>query len=42
MLHIEALGSNFENKLVLKFFKYSGQVLRLDYQYADWILDFSS
>jgi len=30
----------FENKLVLKFFKYSGQVLRLDYQYADWILDF--
>jgi len=30
----------FEHKLVLQFFKYSGQVLRLDYQYADWILDF--
>ena len=30
----------FEHKLVLQFFKYSGQVLRLDYEYADWILDF--
>ena len=30
----------FEDKLVLQFFKYSGQMLRLDYEYADWILDF--
>ena len=30
----------FEDKLVLQFFKYSGQVLRLDYQYTDWIVDF--
>ena len=30
----------FEYKLVLQYFKYSGQVLHLDYQYADWILDF--
>ena len=30
----------FEDKLVLQFFKYSGQVLRLDYQYTDWVIDF--
>jgi hypothetical protein len=30
----------FEHKLVLQYFKYSGQVLRLDYQYADWVIDF--
>jgi hypothetical protein len=30
----------FEHKLVLQYFKYSGQVLRLDYQYTDWIIDF--
>jgi hypothetical protein len=30
----------FEQKLVLQYFKYSGQVLRLDYQYTDWIVDF--
>jgi hypothetical protein len=30
----------FEHELVLQYFKYSGQVLRLDYQYADWILEF--
>ena len=30
----------FEDKLVLQFFKYSGQVLRLDYQYTDWVVDF--
>ena len=30
----------FEHKLVLQYFKYSGQVLRLGYQYTDWILDF--
>ena len=30
----------FEHKLVRQFFKYSGQVLCLDYDYADWILDF--
>ena len=30
----------FEHKLILQYFKYSGQVLRLDYQYADWIVDF--
>ena len=30
----------FESKLVLQYFKYSGQVLNLDYLYADWVLDF--
>jgi hypothetical protein len=30
----------FEYKLVLQYFKYSGQVLRLDYPYPDWIIDF--
>ena len=30
----------FEYKLVLQYFKYSGQVLNLGYHYADWILDF--
>jgi hypothetical protein len=30
----------FEHLLVRQFFKYSGQVLRLDYDYADWILNF--
>lgn len=30
----------FEHQLVIQYFKYSGQVLRLDYQYTDWIVDF--
>jgi hypothetical protein len=30
----------FEHKLVRQYFKYSGQVLRLDYQSANWIVDF--
>ena len=30
----------FEDKLVFQFFKYSGQVLRLDYHYTDWVVDF--
>jgi hypothetical protein len=30
----------FECKLVLQYFKYSGQVLHLDYLYTDWIVDF--
>lgn len=30
----------FEHKLVFQYFKYSGQVLRLDYPYTDWIIDF--
>ncbi len=30
----------FERQLVIQYFKYSGQVLRLDYQYTDWIVDF--
>ena len=30
----------FEYKLVLQYFKYSEQVLRSDYSYTDWILDF--
>ena len=30
----------FEDKLVLQFFKYSGQILCLDYRYTDWILNF--
>ena len=30
----------FEDKLVLQFFKYSGQVLCLDYQYTGWVVDF--
>jgi hypothetical protein len=31
----------FEDKLVIQYFKYSGQVLRLDYQYTDWLVKFS-
>jgi hypothetical protein len=30
----------FEDHLVRQYFKYSGKVLRLDYDYADWIGDF--
>ena len=30
----------FEHQLVLQYFKYSGRVLRLDYVYTDWIVDF--
>ena len=30
----------FEHKLVLQYFKYSGQVLDLDYPYTDWVTDF--
>jgi hypothetical protein len=30
----------FEDKLVLQYFKYSDQLLRLDYRYTDWIVDF--
>jgi hypothetical protein len=30
----------FEDHLVRQYFKYSGKVLRLDYVYTDWILDF--
>ncbi len=30
----------FEHQLVLQYFKYSSQVLRSDYSYTDWILDF--
>jgi len=30
----------FEDKLVLQFFKYSGKILRLDYPYTDWIINF--
>ena len=30
----------FEHLLVLKYFEYSSQVLRSDYPYTDWILDF--
>ena len=30
----------FEHLLVLQYFEYSGQVLRSDYPYTDWILDF--
>ena len=30
----------FEHTLVLQYFKYSGQVLDLDYRYADWVIDF--
>jgi hypothetical protein len=30
----------FEHHLVLQYFQYSERVLRLDYQYTDWILDF--
>jgi hypothetical protein len=30
----------FEHQLVIQYFQYSGQVLRSDYSYTDWILDF--
>ena len=30
----------FEHQLVLQYFQYSVQVLRSDYQYTDWIVDF--
>ena len=30
----------FEHHLVIQYFEYSGQVLRSDYPYTDWILDF--
>ena len=30
----------FENHLVRQYFNYSGKVLRLDYKYTDWIVDF--
>ena len=30
----------FEDHLVRQYFKYSGKVLRLDYMYTDWIVDF--
>jgi hypothetical protein len=30
----------FEHQLVIQYFQYSNQVLRSDYSYTDWILDF--
>ena len=30
----------FEDRLVRQYFKFSGKVLRLDYVYTDWIVDF--
>ena len=30
----------FEHQLVTQYFKYSGRVLRLDYVYTDWVVDF--
>ena len=30
----------FEHQLVLEYFQYSGHVLRSDYSYTNWILDF--
>ena len=30
----------FEHQLVMEYFEYSGQVLRSDYPYTDWIIDF--
>lgn len=30
----------FEHQLVTQYFKYSGRVLRLDYVYTDWVIDF--
>ena len=30
----------FEHQLVTQYFEYSNQVLRSDYCYTDWILDF--
>ena len=30
----------FEHQLVIQYFKYSGRVLRLDYVYTDWLVDF--
>ena len=30
----------FEDQLVIQYFKYSIRILRLDYVYTDWIMDF--
>lgn len=30
----------FEHQLVIQYFQYSDQVLRSDYSYADWVVDF--
>ena len=30
----------FEHQLAIQYFEYSGQVLRSDYPYTDWVLDF--
>jgi hypothetical protein len=30
----------FENHLIRQYFNYSGKVLRLDYSYTDWLVDF--
>lgn len=30
----------FEHQLAIEYFQYSNQVLRSDYSYTDWILDF--
>ena len=30
----------FEHYLVIQYFQYSGQVLRSDYSYTDWVVDF--
>ena len=30
----------FEHQLVIQYFKYSGRLLRLDYVYTDWLVDF--
>ena len=30
----------FEHPLAIQYFEYSGQVLRSDYPYTDWVLDF--
>ena len=30
----------FEHQLVIQYFRYSNQVLRSDYSYTDWVLDF--
>ena len=30
----------FEHQLVIQYFQYSDQVLRSDYSYTDWVVDF--
>lgn len=30
----------FEDQLIIQFYKYSIRILRLDYVYTDWIMDF--